>query len=78
MNHSNLVHKRRPPQPAVRLFRADSVGVFAAKIHQQIAQELGISDDTVKGHVSNILAKLHASDRTHAVTLAIKRGLIQL
>jgi|SRR5215475_6114724 len=46
--------------------------------NKQIAQELGISDDTVKGHVSNILAKLHASDRTHAVTLAIKRGLIQL
>jgi DNA-binding NarL/FixJ family response regulator len=43
-----------------------------------IANELGISDDTVKGHVSNVLAKLNANDRTHAVTLAIKRGVIHL
>ena len=46
--------------------------------NKSIAQELGISDDTVKGHVSNILGKLDANDRTHAVTLAIKRGVIQL
>jgi DNA-binding CsgD family transcriptional regulator len=39
-----------------------------------IAQELAISEDTVKGHVRNILAKLNAYDRTHAVTLAIRRG----
>jgi len=43
-----------------------------------IAHELAISEDTVKGHVSNILAKLNANDRTHAVTLAIRRGAIQL
>lgn len=43
-----------------------------------IAQELAISDDTVKGHVSSILAKLNANDRTHAVTLAIKRGAIRI
>lgn len=43
-----------------------------------IAQELAISEDTVKGHVSNILAKLNANDRTHAVTLAIRRGAIQI
>lgn len=43
-----------------------------------IAQKLAISEDTVKGHVSSILAKLGANDRTHAVTLAIRRGAIQL
>jgi DNA-binding NarL/FixJ family response regulator len=43
-----------------------------------IAHELAISEETVKGHVSSILAKLNANDRTHAVTLAIKRGAIQL
>lgn len=43
-----------------------------------IAQELAISEETVKGHVSSILAKLGANDRTHAVTLAIRRGAIQL
>jgi DNA-binding NarL/FixJ family response regulator len=32
----------------------------------------------VKSHVTNILAKLHANDRTHAVTTALKRGIIEL
>jgi DNA-binding NarL/FixJ family response regulator len=43
-----------------------------------IAHDLSISEDTVKGHVSSILSKLNAKDRTHAVTLAIRRGAIQL
>ena len=42
------------------------------------AERLGISEDTVKGHVRNILSKLNASDRTHAVTIAVKRGFIEL
>jgi DNA-binding NarL/FixJ family response regulator len=43
-----------------------------------IADQLGITEDTVKGHVKNILSKLGASDRTHAVAIALKRGIIQL
>jgi DNA-binding NarL/FixJ family response regulator len=43
-----------------------------------IADKLSIADDTVKGHVSSVLSKLGAHDRTHAVTLAVKRGIIQL
>jgi DNA-binding NarL/FixJ family response regulator len=43
-----------------------------------VADRLGISEDTVKGHVRNILSKLNASDRTHAVTIALKRGFIDL
>jgi DNA-binding NarL/FixJ family response regulator len=43
-----------------------------------IADQLGITEDTVKGHVKNILSKLGASDRTHAVTIALKRGIIEL
>ena len=43
-----------------------------------IADQLGITEDTVKGHVKNVLSKLGASDRTHAVTIALKRGIIQL
>lgn len=46
--------------------------------NKRIAEALAISEDTVKGHVSNILAKLNANDRTHAVTLAIRRGAIQI
>jgi DNA-binding NarL/FixJ family response regulator len=41
-----------------------------------IASDVGISEATVKSHLRNILAKLGANDRTHAVTIAIKRGLI--
>jgi len=43
-----------------------------------IAHQLSITEDTVKGHVKNILSKLGASDRTHAVTIALKRGIIEL
>lgn len=39
-------------------------------------QRLSIAEDTVKNHMSNIMAKLGASDRTHAVTLAIRRGFL--
>ncbi len=43
-----------------------------------VAETLGIHEDTVKGHVKNILAKLGARDRTHAVTVALRRGIISL
>jgi len=43
-----------------------------------VANRLTISEDTVKGHVRNILSKLGASDRTHAVTIAVKRGFFDL
>jgi two-component system, NarL family, response regulator len=43
-----------------------------------VADQLQIREDTVKGHVTSILAKLHASDRTHAVTLALQRGYFEL
>jgi DNA-binding NarL/FixJ family response regulator len=41
-----------------------------------IAEQLGISEATVKSHVKSILSKLQANDRTHAVTIALKRGFI--
>ncbi len=43
-----------------------------------IADELAISEHTVKNHLKNILSKLNADDRTHAVTIAVKRGYIDL
>ena len=46
--------------------------------NKAIADKLSIADETVKGHVSNVLSKLGANDRTHAVTLGLKRGIIQL
>jgi len=46
--------------------------------NKQIAVTLGISEGTVKTHVNNILGKLGANDRTHAVTVALHRGFIHL
>jgi DNA-binding NarL/FixJ family response regulator len=52
--------------------------IAAGNANKEIAARLLITEDTVKGHVTNILAKLGANDRTHAVTLALKRGIIEL
>ena len=41
-----------------------------------VADHLQISEDTVKGHMKSILSKLQANDRTHAVTIAMKRGFL--
>ena len=42
-----------------------------------IASQLGVSEATVKGHMKSILSKLSANDRTHAVTIAMKRGFLE-
>ena len=55
------------------------LGLIAdGKSNKQIAYDLSINEETAKTHVKNILAKLHANDRTHAVTLALRRGIILL
>lgn len=46
--------------------------------NKEIAAQLSVSEDTVKGQVSKILAKLGASDRTQAVVIGLKRGIIVL
>ncbi len=46
--------------------------------NKEIAHHLGTASGTVKMHVQNILAKLGASDRTHAVTIALERGILHL
>ena len=46
--------------------------------NKEIAADLKISDDTVQGHVKNILAKLSVHDRTEAVSVAIRRGIVHL
>jgi DNA-binding NarL/FixJ family response regulator len=50
--------------------------VAAGNPNKIIALELGVSDATVKSHMKSILSKLGANDRTHAVTIAMKRGFI--
>ena len=52
--------------------------VAAGNANKGIGAQLSLTEVTVKSHVKNILAKLGASDRTHAVTIALKRGIIDL
>lgn len=52
--------------------------VAAGNANKRVAAHLGISEDTVKAHMKSILAKLSANDRTHAVTIALKRGIIDV
>jgi DNA-binding NarL/FixJ family response regulator len=46
--------------------------------NKEVAGKLSLAEETVKGHVKNILAKLAVRDRTHAVTIALSRGIIDL
>jgi DNA-binding NarL/FixJ family response regulator len=53
-------------------------GVAAGKSNKVIAADLDISEETVKTHMKSILPKLKAADRTHAVMIALKRGILDL
>lgn len=52
--------------------------VAAGNANKEIGARLSLTEVTIKSHVKNILAKLEANDRTHAVTIALKRGIIDL
>jgi DNA-binding NarL/FixJ family response regulator len=52
--------------------------IAAGNANKEIAAQLSLTEETVKGHVKNILAKLDANDRTHAVTIGLKRGIIEI
>jgi DNA-binding NarL/FixJ family response regulator len=52
--------------------------ISGGNANKEIAAQLSITEETVKGHIKNILAKLGANDRTHAVTIGLKRGIIDL
>jgi DNA-binding NarL/FixJ family response regulator len=52
--------------------------IGAGCANKEIAARLSITEETVKSRVKNILLKLGANDRTHAVTIAVKRGIIEL
>lgn len=84
----NAGRRRIPPEIAAEL--ADHVTkdalsdrevevlkrVASGNSNKIIGAQLNVSEATVKGHMKSILAKLGANDRTHAVTIAIKRGFI--
>jgi DNA-binding NarL/FixJ family response regulator len=52
--------------------------VATGNSNREIAARLSITEETTKSHVKSIMSKLRANDRTHAVTLALARGIIQL
>jgi len=52
--------------------------IATGNANKEIGAKLSVGEDTVKRHVTNILGKLDANDRTHAVTIALKRGIIEL
>ena len=51
--------------------------IAAGNANKEIAAQLSITEETVKGRVRNILAKLRANDRTHAAMIGLKRGIIE-
>jgi DNA-binding NarL/FixJ family response regulator len=52
--------------------------VAGGNANKEVAARLSLTEETVKAHVRNILGKLGANDRTHAVAIAVKRGIIDL
>ena len=53
-------------------------GIAAGSRNKEIAHQLGVTESTVNAHIKHILEKLHACDRTQAVTIALRRGIIRL
>jgi DNA-binding NarL/FixJ family response regulator len=52
--------------------------VAKGNANKEIAAQLSLTEETVKSHIRNILSKLQANDRTHAVAIGVKRGIIDL
>jgi DNA-binding NarL/FixJ family response regulator len=52
--------------------------IVAGNANKQIAEQLSITEESVKGRVKSILSKLGASDRTHAAMIGVKRGIIEI
>jgi DNA-binding NarL/FixJ family response regulator len=88
-----LVHagkKRMAPEVATELAEHATDDALSAReievlklisggnANKEVAAQLSITEETVKGHVKSILSKLGANDRTHAVTIGLKRGIIDI
>ena len=52
--------------------------IAGGNANKEIAEQLGVTEDTVKGRVKSILSKLEANDRTHAAIIGLRRGIIDL
>ncbi|HKR12337.1 MAG TPA: response regulator transcription factor [Pyrinomonadaceae bacterium] len=86
----NAGKKRIPPEIAIEMAEHHSDdaltereiqvlrSVAAGNANKMVAQLLNLSEETVKAHMKSILSKLGANDRTHAVTIALKRRIIEI
>ncbi len=84
---ANGVHSARPGQTAVAQIEADPITgrerevlslVAEGNSNKQISAQLGISERTVKNHLTTTMTKLRASDRTHAVATAVRLGWLDI
>jgi DNA-binding NarL/FixJ family response regulator len=88
-----IVHggrKKMPPEIAVELVEHHAEDALSGReievlrqlgtgnSNKMIADNLNLSEETVKAHMRNILSKLGANDRTHALAIALKRGIIEI
>jgi DNA-binding NarL/FixJ family response regulator len=89
IQHVHAGKKYLPPQLAIELAQHVGEGVTAREVsvlkliaagnrNKDIADQLCIAEDTVKGHIKHIMEKLGARDRTQAVAIALQRGIIEL
>jgi DNA-binding NarL/FixJ family response regulator len=90
IRHVHAGKKRIPPEIAARLAEHFSDELLSAREievlkhvaggnrNREIAEQLFISEETVKVHIKHIMEKLGASDRTQAVAIAVRRGIMQL
>ncbi len=82
--------KRMPPEIAVELVEHRSEDALSEReievlrqlasgnSNKMIADNLRLSEETIKAHMRSILSKLSANDRTHALAIALKRGIIEI
>ena len=83
-------HKRIPPEIAAELAEHAADDALSSRemdvlrliasgnSNKQIADKLSVGESTIKSHITNILSKLGANDRAHAVTIGLQRGIIEL
>jgi two-component system NarL family response regulator len=72
-----LAERLGKPEPSGRELEVLAL-IAKGRSNKEIATALGVSDETVKTHVSNVMQKLHAQDRAHAVTEAIRLGWLEV
>jgi DNA-binding NarL/FixJ family response regulator len=77
--YDDNVHKQITYEPSITQRETDVLNCVAKGIpNKLIAEQLHISEHTVKGDIKRILSKLHAGDRTEAAMIALRRGLFDL